>query len=263
MSRHLLLPPVVLFGIAASVVQPFAAADSRPDFSGTWNILQHDRPGGRAGSPRNPELSEVGRAKVEEFAQKYDVVGEEPGAHCVAAGMPTIMFGLGGYPIDITQNETRLTIVAELESQFRRIFVDGREHPTDYPPTRPGHSIGRWEKEGETEVLVIETTLIDEWLLDRWPHSDQIRVIERLALRKPESIEIAARSANVEELGEWVLEDRMTVIDPVMYTQPETVTIWFRQVDEYDFLAYDCVEGNWRARLEEKALEGAAQESSQ
>jgi hypothetical protein len=228
----------------------------RPDFNGTWSILRHDQPGGRGGAPRNPELTDAGRAMVDEFAARYDVVGEEPGAHCVAAGMPTVMFGLGTYPIDITQNDERITLIAELESQFRRIFLDGRGHPEDYPTTRTGHSVGRWEREGDTEVLVVETTLISEWLVDRWPHSDQVRVVERFALRQPESLDLGPNAPSADQLGDWVLEDRMTVIDPVMYTEPATVTIYFRRVDDYDFIEYDCVEGNWRMLLEEKAAGG-------
>ena len=255
MTRHLLLRFVFIGCIAgvAAVGSAGSAWAQRPDFSGTWNILRHDSPGGRGGAPRNPELTATGKAMVDDFAARYDVVGEEPGAHCVAAGMPTVMFGLGTYPIDITQNDERITLFAELESQYRRIFLDGRGHPEDYLTTRTGHSIGRWDREGDTDVLVIETALISEWLVDRWPHSDQLRVEERWALRRPEDLDLGPNAPSADELGDWVLEDRMTVIDPVMYTAPATVTIYFRRVDDYDFVSYDCVEGNWRMLLEEKA----------
>jgi hypothetical protein len=244
---------VVLAGIIGTSQAALAADGQHPDFSGTWNLLQHDRPGGRFGAPAEPELTPAGKAKVEAFVQTYDVVTAEPGAYCVAGGMPTLMFGLGGYPMEFTQNAERLTIIAELESQFRRIFLDGRGHPKDYPGTRAGHSVGHWEREGDSEVLVIETALIKEWLVDRWPHSDQMRIVERMKMRRPGEIKLASDRVNAAELGDWVIENRITVTDPVMYSAPVTVTAYYRRVDEYTFLEYDCAEGNWRAVLDEQA----------
>jgi hypothetical protein len=71
-------------------------------------------------------------------------------------------------------------MLIELESQYRRIFTDGRSHPDDYLTTRMGHSIGHWE--GDT--LVIETRLLSEDLFGRRPRTESMVVTERVSLMK-------------------------------------------------------------------------------
>ena len=58
----------------------------------------------------------------------------------------------------------------------RTVYLDGRRAPANQPPSRLGHSVGRFE--GET--LVVETSGVAAGIT--WwdaQHSDQLRVVER------------------------------------------------------------------------------------
>lgn len=80
------------------------------------------------------------------------------------------------------QLEIRRTGDDEIELRYgeweavRIVYLDGRAAPANQPPTRLGHSVGRWE--GET--LVVETSRVAAGIT--WwdsQHSDQLRVVER------------------------------------------------------------------------------------
>jgi hypothetical protein len=97
----------------------------------------------------------------------------------------------------------------------RRIYTDGRPHPTgdDLVPSFMGHSIGRWEG----DALVVDTVGMHAGIYDRSeaPHSDQVHLTERIKLVGPD-----------------LLEDRMTIEDPVMLTRPWQVTRTFRRMSK-------------------------------
>ena len=59
--------------------------------------------------------------------------------------MPTVMWGIGGAMMEIVQQPERITLLSELANQSRRIYMDGREMPEDFPTQRVGYSIGHWE----------------------------------------------------------------------------------------------------------------------
>lgn len=228
-----------------------AHAQSHPDLSGVWTVFYHDRPGGRFGAPAEPDLSKQGRKIVDDFAATHDLTKYEPGAYCVPGGMPTVMFGLGGYPIEIIQQPERITILAEIDMQLRRIYMDGRGHPKGFPHTRGGHSIAHWE--GKT--LVVDTALIKAWPTERWPHSDKTHVVEHISLKKTDALKDVKlrRGLTRKDLGDEVMEDVVTVTDPVMYKGPQTVKVYFRRLPDKEFLEYDCAEGNWWSLIEATA----------
>ena len=231
----------VVVGGAACFSGVSRAAD-HPDLSGVWGVFYHDHQGGRAGAPAEPTLSAAGEKEVRDFKAKYDVANVEPGAYCVPGGMPTEMFGLGGYPIEIIQQPKRITMINENEMQVRRIYMDGRDHPKDFPHTRGGHSIAHWE--GDT--LVVDTALISRWPIERWPHSDNAHVIEHISLKKLSSVDVKLRPGlTPDKIGDTVLEDVVTTIDPEMYDGPQTVKVYFRRLPDQETLEYDCAEGNW------------------
>ena len=225
----------VVFSTSAS-----QAAD-RPDLSGVWGVFYHDHPGGRAGAPAEPTLTKEGAKQVADFKAKYDVEAVEPGAYCVPGGMPTEMFGLGGYPTEIIQKPERITMIIENDMQVRRIYMDGRDHPDDFPHTRGGHSIGHWE--GDT--LVVDTRLISAWPIERWPHSEDTHVVERISLKPLSAVDVKLRPGlTPADIGETVLENIVTTTDP-MYDGPQTVKVYSRRLPDKETLEYDCAEGNW------------------
>ena len=79
--------------------------------------------------------------------------------------------------------------VGDGDHAVRRIYLDGRGHPSDLQPTWMGHSIGKYE--GDT--LVVDTIGIkgNRWI--DWqghPHSDDLRLVERIHRVSENSLEV-------------------------------------------------------------------------
>ena len=119
----------------------------------------------------------------------------------------------GGVEVIMQPTEVRLTW--DWLNATRRIYTDGRPHPSgdDIWSTHMGHSIGRWD--GDT--LVVDTVKLFAGFYDQTgaPFSDQIHITERIRL-----------------IAKDKLEDKMTVEDPVMLTRPYTVRRTFTRVDQ-------------------------------
>jgi hypothetical protein len=93
--------------------------------------------------------------------------------------MPGSMLGSGGYPMEILQRPEQINITYEAHNEVRRVYLGDRIVPmADRIPGRNGHSSAHWE--GDT--LVVETTHLVEQVDQRWPHSDQARIVERYRL---------------------------------------------------------------------------------
>lgn len=236
--------------IAAIAVQTGASEQlAEPDLRGVWLGFALEPPM-RLGAGPAP-LNDAGKAAVEAFYQQYGG-GElpEPGAYCVPAGMPSVMLSLAGYPIEILQSEDRITMLAEMEQQVRRVYLDGRDHPADYPTTRIGHSVGHWEGDS----LVIDTALLTEWHYRSFPRSDAARIVERIHLTTQSEINVQRSAFIIQKpIDDVVLVDEMTVTDPKYYTQPQRFKIYFMRVSDDNILEYDCPVDVWRQALERHA----------
>jgi hypothetical protein len=121
----------------------------------------------------------------------------------VPDGVPRI---LGNpYPFQVIQTPGQVTFIYELNHVIRPIQLDKPLPPADELEIFPyysGHSVAKWE--GDT--LVIESAGFNEkTFLDAsgLPHSDQMRVVER-----------------VKKLPNGQLEVVATVTDPVVFTRP-------------------------------------------
>jgi hypothetical protein len=240
--------------VIATLVALAGVSDALPqaDFSGVWSMVQHSRPGAPFFIPVEPPLTAAAQAITGDFAARYDVMTFEANGQCVEPGMPTVMRGIGGPAMEVVQQPERITLLSELANPSRRIYLDGREPPQDFPPQRVGYSIGHWE--GET--LVIETTLVTEWHAPRWPHSDQFRIVERWSLRDPEPLNLVGLRPGGPrpQITGPVLVNEMTMSDPAFYVNDEEVVtvIYRRQADGVMFEDY-CAEGIWLELLEENA----------
>ena len=125
--------------------------------------------------------------------------------------MPRMM-SVASYPVEILQTPGQITIITEAFSEVRRVFMDQPQLPIDeVPPGYYGHSVGRWD--GDT--LVIDTVGIKESVpgYQNMPHSDQMRITERIRLVTPD-----------------VLHDQITIEDPVVLEKPVTYTLAYRQM---------------------------------
>lgn len=147
-------------------------------------------------------------------------------ANCLPPGMPAMM-GMA-YGMEVLQTENKITFFSEHQDALRRVYLDGRE-PTQAvldDPTYAGYSTGRWE--GDT--LVVDTVAITtkSFIDSSSPHSDQMTVHERIRLIEPD-----------------VLEDRITVRDPVALEEPWEITRTYRRAAPPDdeLREFACAEG--------------------
>ena len=101
-------------------------------------------------------------------------------------GLPGIMSQ--PYPIEFLYQPDKIVMLLEAYMQFRHIYTDGRKHPEDPDLTFHGHSIGHWEK----DTLVIDSVGFTEstLLASGVPHSDKLRIVERIRKVSPEWMEI-------------------------------------------------------------------------
>ena len=118
---------------------------------------------------------------------------------------PTMM-SVAFYPVEFIQTPKQITIITEAFSEVRRIYLDKPQPKIDdVPPGYYGRSVGRWE--GDT--LVVDTVGIKESVqYQRIPHSDQMRITERIRLAAPN-----------------ILHDQITIEDPVVLEKPITYTL--------------------------------------
>lgn len=226
-----------------------AEAPAQPNLSGVWMAFAVENPDGGGNAPRyTPE----GRAALDAFAAQFREI-PETGAFCVGTGMPSVMLSTVSYPIELVQTASRIVMVAELETQVRRVFLDGRPHPEDFLATGVGHSIGTWE----SDTLVIETALLEEWQLRPWPRSDQTHIVERVRLTK--LAEVSARPtgfvATVEApVNDDVLVFEITVTDPTLYDGPQRRVAYYQRMSDTATLEYACSRELWLEELERQRI---------
>jgi hypothetical protein len=196
-------------------------AEGKPDFSGLW------RP---APNPyfldviQDPKDESIFLASAEALFKKHlsDFRRDNPVSHCLPGGPFTI---LAGGLHRIMQSPTVLALLYEAGSNYRQIFLDGRQLPRDPNPAWLGYSVGHWD--GDT--LVVETAGFNDrtWLdMAGHPHSEQLRVTERFrridfghiqrqitfedpqTLTKPLTFSLALSYAPDTEILENICEDR-------------------------------------------------------
>ncbi len=164
------------------------------------------------GIPYKPEYQ---KRYEELIAQSLKGEVHDPMGDCRQPhGMPReVGAAPGGPEIIMLPSQVRMTWY--WFNATRRIYTDGRPHPSgdDLVSSYMGHSIGKWE--GDT--LVVDTVGMNAGIYDRSeaPHSDKVHLTERIKL-----------------IGPDLLEDRMTIEDPVMLTRPWQVTRKFRRVSK-------------------------------
>jgi hypothetical protein len=155
----------------------------------------------------------------------------DPAARCIPQGMPSMM--AMAYGMEVMQIKDKITMYGELNDQYRRIFLDGRRPSRKVlnDPTYAGYSTGHWE--GDT--LVVDTVALNaNSLIDAAsPHSEELRVRERIRFTSPD-----------------VIEDRMTITDPRALLEPyETVRTYRRAMPGNDELReFACPESLDRAK---------------
>jgi len=225
------------------------AAAAHPDLSGVWMAFAVENPDGTGNAPR---YSPEGQATLDAFAAEFSEI-PETGAWCYGTGMPSVMMSTVSYPLEIVQHASRLVMVAELEMQVRRVYLDGRPHPDDFLPQSVGHSVGAWD--GDT--LVIDTALLSEWQVRPWPRTEATQIVERVYLTKLDKIAARATGfvASVEKpINDDVLVDEITLTDPKLYAGPQRRTAYFQRMADTATLEYACSAEHWLEALEKNRV---------
>jgi hypothetical protein len=200
---------------------------------GTFGDPAGPRPWSNTPWPAKPPFTEQGRSESARLSDIRNVVPCQPGGPIFA------MWNLGLFPIEILEAPDRIVIKPENSALPRRIYLDRSTHPSDLDPSWMGDSIGHWDG----DVLVVDTigtngktraingvgsnALVSADDQDpRLPVSDQLHLVERLRL--------VATGA--------VLEDEMTITDPMNYTAPLVVKHYWQRRPDIDILEYVCGE---------------------
>jgi hypothetical protein len=202
---------------------------SRRDFTGIW-INQGGigwtpgiPPGKRQNPPLTPEYQKIFDRHVANAAAGKPT--GDPTAACFPPGMPRLMTMT--YPMEITMATDHVAIYAEWQEQTRRIFTDGRPLEPEPDPTFNGQSVGHWE--GDLLIstafgLRPETNMESSGL----PKSDKAIVYERFWLADDDT-----------------LRDEITIVDPVAFAKPWTVTKTYKRAPaDFQLEPYVCLENN-------------------
>ncbi len=183
--RNVRIAPVFLFFLlfAGIGMPPVASGQnaSPPDLSGVWSPdrnVDHfntEAPSFTAWAAEKYRAAREGtNAPLEQGREDVDPMLHP---YCMTPGYPRIY--LRPSPMEIGHAEDRVYMLFEVDTVWRIIYMDGREHPPAAPRTFLGHSVGRWE--GDT--LVAETIGLNAltWLDSiGTPHSEVLRVEERI-----------------------------------------------------------------------------------
>jgi len=214
---------------------------SHADFNGAWGPYR----GGRGADtkltppPASPPALKPQYAKQYEARRAAEAEANSRGeplpnasSSCIPYGVPSMM-SVAVYPIEIIQTTKQITIIAEAFSEVRRIYIGKPQmRIDDVPPGYYGRSVGRWE--GDT--LVIDTVGIKESVqYQRMPHSDRMHIIERMRLVAPD-----------------ILQDQITIEDPVMLEKPYTYTLAYRRMPDYEMVEFVC--DNNREYVDDKGV---------
>ena len=163
------------------------------------------------------DLTPKAQAWFDGYLMHYD----QPNVRCVSPGI-VAMVAWGFYPMEILASEDRLTFVYEIESEVRRVYLDGREPPEFYPTSPMGWSTGYWDGSD----LIVETKLLEGNVRDfrGEPVSDGARMHERYSLS---------------EDGE-TLSAVITLIDPENYQRPPIRRRQWQRRPDTVFYPYEC-----------------------
>jgi hypothetical protein len=187
-----------------------AAAPPGSPLDGVW-LIERPTPllKGRDGKapPLKPDALTTYRRNLAARDNK-DYSFDATRRRCTSPGAPRIM--TLNRPFELITRPGQVMLVFSWNRLFRQIHT-GSEPPEVLYPTAMGKSAGQW-KGG---VLVVETTGRDDKTLldDALPSSEELKITERFSLRGT------------------LLEDRITITDPTVFTRPWETILTYRRLD--------------------------------
>jgi hypothetical protein len=171
-------------------------------------------------------------------AQKAGSQGNSRGSTCMLAGMPKMMNF--AEPMEIVIRP-KITYFIPVQDPTRRIQTDGRDWPSNEPPTFAGTSLGKWidqDGDGRYDMLEIETrNFLGPRVFESTGlplHADNQTVVkERLYLDKNDKD---------------ILHDEVTTIDRAL-TRPWTVDRIYLRTFPPRWIEKNCHESNPHVRI--------------
>jgi hypothetical protein len=209
-----------------------AVAQERPDFSGTW--MPDRSPGSNKGFPRSGwNYTEYGQQLQDAFTAEFDPDKDESSFFCVQPGMPMTMAQAPPFPLEVIQRDHDITLFFEAWSQYRKIYIDGYQHPEPILASRMGYSLGKWE--GDT--LVIEGNFLSERTMGRSLMSEEATFVERLHMETGAD-------------GKRRLISDIVFTDPVIYAEPIEMRGTWIDSPETPIMEYSCADELYEDHLE-------------
>lgn len=195
---------------------PAPLGNGIPDLNGVWVL------------PYTPDLSRPLKGPIpftpfgaEQF--KNHLGGDDPHGFCQPTGPTRALHS--PFPFQLIQTKGMVTLLFEIDHNFRRIFTDGREHPKDLDLTWYGDSVGKYEGDS----LIVDTvSLSDRSWLDTagHQHSDKLHITEKFT-----------------KTGADTFSWTVTYDDPVYFSKPWTVSLNAKR-EKYDIMEMICMDNN-------------------
>jgi hypothetical protein len=232
------------FALAAALCMALSAAQAfdeskYPNWKGQWvrigggGLWDTTKPPGRGQAPPITEeyraIWEKNMAEARAGGQYYNTQ-----VRCIYSGMPRMMFAYEPMEVIVLPDITYIAIT--FNNEFRRIYTDGRDFPTDEEPSFAGYSIGKWvdvDGDGRYDELQVETRNL------KGP-----RIVEPSGIPLHEDNQtIVKERIYLDKADPNILRDEVTIIDHA-FTRPWTVTRGYTKAAKTRWVEHSCAENN-------------------
>jgi len=210
-----------------------------PDWKGQWVRIgggaQYDptKPPGRGQQPPlKPEYQAIWEANIAEGRQGGQYYNTQ--VRCMPGGMPRMMFAYEPMEVIVLPDITYIHIT--FNSEFRRIYTDGRDWPKDPEASFSGYSIGKWidtDGDGRYDTLEVETR-----------HLKGPRIFDPSGIPMHEDNQTVVKERIfLDKENPNILRDEITTTDNAL-TRPWTVTRGYNRTRNAPWIEHSCAENN-------------------
>ena len=140
-------------------------------------------------------------------------------SRCSSPGIPRILFL--PYAFEIHERADEIVFLFEFNHLFRQVIMDGSRSEALYPMAM-GFATGHWQ--GDTLNIITRSRNGKTLLDDAIPNSESLKVTERL--RRTEDL----------------IEDRVTIEDPKVFTRPWTAVVHYALQKERKIMEDVCLD---------------------